>query len=298
MLEELRFGRTNLAYNDILRSFALTLHFYSPAAYEYVRKKFGNHLPSQRTLRNWYQNVNGEPGISTEALETLKLHVQTAKKSNKPTYVALMLDGMHIRKQIIWNAIKKNYIGYVDYGLTSDTGDNQVEATSALVFLISGINARFKIPVAYYFTNTMTAEEQAQIIREILVLVHDAGADLLSIVFDGARVNIKTAMLLGGELWDSGNLKKSFVHPCSGKQVHFIIDICHAMKLVRNVLGTKGKIFDGDGKEAKWDHVVRLEQKQSKEAKLHSANKLTRCHIQFDKNKMQFQSCRSAVQTC
>lgn len=127
----------------------------------------------------------------------------------------------------------------------------------------------------------MFAEEQAQIVRKILVLVHDAGADLLSIVFDGAKVNIKTAKILECDLWDSNNLKTSFLHPCKGKQVHFIIDICHAVKLVRNFFGTKGKIIDGEGKEAKWDHIVRLEQKQSKEAKLHSANKLTRAGLQI-----------------
>lgn len=87
-----------------------------------------------------------------------------------------------------------------------------MEATEALVFLISGINASFKIPIAYYLTNTMTAEDQAQIIRDILVLVHDAGADVLSIV------NIKTAQLLGCELLNSANLKSSFEHPSTGKK--------------------------------------------------------------------------------
>lgn len=65
-----------------------------------------------------------------------------------------------------------------------------------------------------------------------------------------------------------------------------MVGICHVVKLVRNIFGTKGKFFDKDGQEAKWDHIVRLERKQSKEEKLHSANKLTKAHIQFDKNKM------------
>lgn len=179
-------------------------------------------------MRRWYKNVEGEPGFSQEALDTLKLYAKTNKMADKPTYVALMLDSMHIRRQIIWNEYKQKHVGYVDYGHTSDTGDNQEEATQALVFLISGINANFKIPVAHYFTNTMDANEQASIIRNILVLVHEAGADVLSIVFDGARVNIKTAKLLGCELWDSANLNTSFAHPSTGKQVNFIIDICHA----------------------------------------------------------------------
>ncbi|XP_077555575.1 THAP domain-containing protein 1-like [Haemaphysalis longicornis] len=43
--------KEKIQYPPELRTLALTLHFYSPAAYEYVRAKFNNALPSQRTLR-------------------------------------------------------------------------------------------------------------------------------------------------------------------------------------------------------------------------------------------------------
>ncbi|KAH7964307.1 hypothetical protein HPB51_027453 [Rhipicephalus microplus] len=43
--------KTNKMYPPELRAFALTLHYYSAAAYEYVRSKFNNALPSQRTLQ-------------------------------------------------------------------------------------------------------------------------------------------------------------------------------------------------------------------------------------------------------
>ncbi|GFS18021.1 THAP domain-containing protein 9 [Elysia marginata] len=39
-------------YSPELRSFALTLHFYSPKAYAYVRKAFDTCLPHPRTLKN------------------------------------------------------------------------------------------------------------------------------------------------------------------------------------------------------------------------------------------------------
>jgi len=37
-----------------LRAFALTLNFYSAAAYKYVRQVFNNCLPHPSTLRKWY----------------------------------------------------------------------------------------------------------------------------------------------------------------------------------------------------------------------------------------------------
>ncbi|XP_008183700.1 uncharacterized protein LOC103309607 [Acyrthosiphon pisum] len=43
-----------------LRKFAVTLQYYSPRAYTYVRKTFKNLLPHPRTLRKWYTVVNGK----------------------------------------------------------------------------------------------------------------------------------------------------------------------------------------------------------------------------------------------
>jgi hypothetical protein len=56
-------------YSDDLRSFALTLHFYSPKAYEYVRSSFAMALPNPSTLRLWCSAVNGKPGFTIESFE-------------------------------------------------------------------------------------------------------------------------------------------------------------------------------------------------------------------------------------
>lgn len=50
-------------YPPALRSFAMTLHFYFPKAYCFVRKKFLSALPHARTIVSWYSSVNGEPGF-------------------------------------------------------------------------------------------------------------------------------------------------------------------------------------------------------------------------------------------
>lgn len=51
-------------YPPVLRSFALTLHFFSPKAYEYVRRTFYTCLPHPRTLQKWYEKTEGEPGFT------------------------------------------------------------------------------------------------------------------------------------------------------------------------------------------------------------------------------------------
>jgi hypothetical protein len=56
-------------YSDDLRSFALTLHFYSPKAYDFVRSTFLLALPHPSTLRQWCSAVEGKPGFTRESFE-------------------------------------------------------------------------------------------------------------------------------------------------------------------------------------------------------------------------------------
>ena len=44
-----------------LKAFALTLHFLSPKAYDYIKNVFDTALPHSRTIRKWYQSVDGSP---------------------------------------------------------------------------------------------------------------------------------------------------------------------------------------------------------------------------------------------
>lgn len=44
-------GPVEFQYDEDVRAFALTLHFYSPRAYNYVREKFDKHLPHVATIR-------------------------------------------------------------------------------------------------------------------------------------------------------------------------------------------------------------------------------------------------------
>lgn len=74
-------------FSPELRSFALTLQFYSSKAYDYVRKTLNNGLPHPSTLRRWYQHVDGCPGFTKEAFEALKVIVSENKKINKKQYV-------------------------------------------------------------------------------------------------------------------------------------------------------------------------------------------------------------------
>lgn len=98
----------NRKYSEEIRAFALTLHFYSAHAYDYVRKKFNNLLPHPQTIRQWYKVVNGEPGFTREAFEAIKAKVDGAG----PIIINLVLDEMSIRQLVEYQNGK--YYGFVD----------------------------------------------------------------------------------------------------------------------------------------------------------------------------------------
>ena len=65
-------GSAKKEYPQELKSFAITLQFYSSRAYNYVRQTFDLCLPHEKTVRNWYSAVDAEPGFTAEAFSTLE----------------------------------------------------------------------------------------------------------------------------------------------------------------------------------------------------------------------------------
>ena len=82
-----------------LRSFSLTLKFYSAKAYNYVRNSFDLGLPHPTVLRSWYSSIDGEPGFTQDALTALKAKVIAAKRDGQEVVCSLVLDEMPNRKQ-------------------------------------------------------------------------------------------------------------------------------------------------------------------------------------------------------
>lgn len=56
----------------------------------YIRKK----IPAQRTIRKWYESIDGAPGCTKEALFAIKLKTKEAKLQNR--IVNLVQDEMYI----------------------------------------------------------------------------------------------------------------------------------------------------------------------------------------------------------
>ncbi len=142
----------------------------------------------------------------------------------------LVIDGMSIRKQTLWNAQKHQYSGFVDLGGVIPNAKPDTLASEALVFLLAGSRSHWKCPIGYFLINKITAEEQAALVLKSLEKAHKAGLKVWSVTADGTSVNVRMFEILGCNFNGTyDDIKTSFAHPTSGENVFVILDPCHML---------------------------------------------------------------------
>lgn len=286
----MQFGKSSKQYDESVRAFALTLHFYSPRAYGFVRTKFNKHLPDVSVLRSWASNCTGygEPGINVEALRVIGKKADEMQRDGNNLFCSLAWDEMNIRRHVQWCEATNKFLGYITYGSKTKDGEIPV-ASQALVFLITGINSEFSIPVAHFFIKGLKTEEKANLIRAIIDRLTSVGAKVINITFDGYANNFSACEHLGAS-FDTTNMKPYFENRIDGTKIHVTCDPCHMIKLVRNCLGSE-KVLENSSGKIEWRFLESLENYRLERNFV--THKVTKKHIQWFRNKM---NVRLAVQ--
>ena len=272
---------TGRRYSEELKKFALTVNFYSPKAYNFLRRVF--YLPHQSSIRQWASTVNCEPGFFSEVFQDLNIKI--TKNQEKWSDCALLLDGMSIRKQILYDPVISKYTGFIDYGnLFPENSENT--ASDALVFMLVGLKSYWKTPAGYFLTNKCDSETQASLIKTCLMLCADNQLRVWSVTCDGTSANISTLRILGCNFTnDFQSMNVKFKHPTRDYFVYSTLDACHMLKLARNALGDIGSFKSPDGKLITWKNIKDLHVLQTNEG-FNLANKIHVDHINWHKNKM------------
>ncbi|KAL4085107.1 hypothetical protein QTP88_027399 [Uroleucon formosanum] len=122
----------------------MTLHFYSPSAYSYVRTIFSKALPDVSTIRKWYSKLDGLPGMTKESFQAISLKVKEMKVNGKQLYGCLVMDEMSIKQHVHWTGTRHQ--GYIDFGLGGKTEEmvNLPYAKDAFVIMVVDINTSWK----------------------------------------------------------------------------------------------------------------------------------------------------------
>lgn len=171
-------------YSPLVRQLALSLHFYSSRAYEFVRKEFNTVLPHSRTLSKWYAHIDANPSFTKESLKMLSLK---QKNSNYPIICSLMMDEMSIRQHLEYDGT--SYYGRVDLGNNLNT-DSLEMAKECLVFMVVSVNENWKIPIGYFLTSGLNSSQKSELVRHALDLLLETKIIMTSLTYDGFSTNL------------------------------------------------------------------------------------------------------------
>ncbi len=209
------------------------------------------------------------------------LRLKTAN-SSEPLLCSLIFDEMSIRKHVQWNGTET--VGFIDLGTGLDDSSRPV-ATEVLMFIIVPLNSVWKMPIAYFLTDGLTADVKLNLVVESIKRLHAVNVRVTSLVCDGPSTNFSVATKLGASITVE-DMRPYFIHPDNSTwKVHVIFDAAHMLKLIRNTLAEKNILANRNGKQIRWQHIVDLHELQDKEG-LRAANKLKRGHIEWFQQKM------------
>lgn len=114
-------GKNGMKYNDQMRKFAVTLHFYSPRAYLFLRKHLA--LPHPNTLGTWMDGSDCGPGFNLRVLGRISSARDQAKDPTALIDVALMIDEIATKKELVWDPSLHHFVGSVDFGTGEADGE-------------------------------------------------------------------------------------------------------------------------------------------------------------------------------
>lgn len=236
-------------------------------------------MPEQSSLDNWISTVDGEPGFFQDVFKAMKMFAEEDK------HCILLVDAMAIRKQKIFDKSKNKFIGFCDYGPHILCNDKE-QAKEALVFMLNSLNGKWRWPIGYVLQNKTPASVLAQLISTSIRLSVGAGLYVYGLTCDGAKTNLaamrKLGCIIDGEF---ESLNPVFQVEGIDKDFYFVPDACHNLKLARNLIADYGVLIDRDGGLIEWRYIVKLQEIQEA-IRLKIANKLSRRHIEWGKNKM------------
>lgn len=158
-------------------------------------------------------------------------------------------------------------------------------AKEVVVIMAVAVNEHWKIPVAYYFIDALTAKDRANIITNVLKSIHETGVDIISLTFDGPQYNFAMANILGAHLQVNKALQVFFPHPITKNPVYIILDACHMIKLVRNCFAEYKVLLNKNNEEIRFDYIEKLIYMQEK-YELHLNTKVRLRHLNWQSEKM------------
>lgn len=194
--------------------------------------------------------------------------------------ISLAFDEMANQRSMMWCRSSNRFIELIDRGTPKNPEEFNL-ATNVIAFMVCGINSKFEQPIAYYFIQTLNAEERSTLVKEIIVEISKLGITVQNITFDGYSSNVTKCRLLGADIRNHNPQEYTthFENPFDKSKVYIIFDPSHMIKLVRNTLGNRLVFWNGSNGKIEWTYYEELV-KYSKSGQFSLTHKLNK--LQFN----------------
>ncbi|CAH2985715.1 unnamed protein product [Chilo suppressalis] len=231
----------------------------------YYRLQCNIIMPSVRTVRRILQSLPMEPGITPAILKQLQDKAITMLPETK--LCTLIFAVISLKKQLLYNDNADKVEGFVDYGPGVGQGRRNEIADKCIVFMIQGIQKKYKQPMAFYFVKgNISSQHLSSLISNIIKVLEDATFTVVATVCNQGPTN-----------WGALSQLKQNAHVPSdanyfylnNRKIYIIFDVPHLFKSIRNNFREAG-IMEMDRKRAKWQH-------------LHDAEEINRRMLYFHK---------------
>ena len=149
-------------------------------------------LPSPTPVKKLLRKFKLDTGI-TQSMRDLLKDAANRMTDDLDKVCVLMWDEVSLKIHLQYCYQKQKIIGFEDWG----TNQTKKYADHALVFMLRGIKAGWKIPLAYNFCSAQTTHERlAWCITEVVRAITKAGFEIAATVCDQGTLNMKAIKAL------------------------------------------------------------------------------------------------------
>lgn len=255
-------------------------------------------LPSRTLLRHFTGPTPSEVGVTSFIRHRCVVQLSTIEDFHRDC--TLQMDEMQIKQSLTYDKNHDALVGYVDMGgivKDKDTfGDidepiddleepiddveepikdekNKKLANKLLCFMVTGLSKPYKIPVAYFYVNSITGEELYQLTLHVLTEIESMGFRVLRLAGDNAKTN----KYVFEKLTHSNGLRYVVPHPINKERLLICShDYCHIIKCIRNLWLTRD--FEINGVKVSFEPIRALYRLQCKRL-LRATRYITRKHV-------------------
>ena len=173
-------------------------------------------------------------------------------QKDRSYHVALILDEMYVKEDLVYNKHSGAFIGFHDLGninehlqfqasLEDESSDtNEHLAKTMLVLMVRGLLSGLEFPYVQFPCATMTGDLLFDPLWKAITLIERCGLNVLAVTADGASPNRRLFKIHNPSSSDTSHKVKN-PYSTDGRDLFFLSDPPHLLKIMRNCFASKSR---------------------------------------------------------